>query len=60
MNVLHWHMVDTQSFPIELVGPLTSQMAQYGAYDAASIYTQDDMRDIVQHANIRGKINTIG
>ena len=55
MNVLHWHMVDTHSFPIELVGERTRQMTQYGAYDAASIYTQDDIREIIRYATYRGK-----
>ncbi len=54
MNVLHWHMVDTHSFPIELRGSSTAQMTQYGAYDAASIYTQEDIREIVAHATYRG------
>lgn len=47
-------MVDTQSFPIELLGERTSVMTQYGAYDASSIYTQADMKDIIQYANYRG------
>ena len=54
LNVLHWHIVDTHSFPIELKGPKVAQMTQYGAYDPQSIYTQKDIKDIVTYANYRG------
>ncbi len=56
MNVFHWHMTDTHSFPIELDGELTSDMTQYGAYDENSIYTKQDMADILQYANDRGTL----
>jgi hypothetical protein len=32
-------------------------MSQYGAYDSSKIYTQDDIKDIVTHANYRGLSN---
>ncbi len=55
MNVFHWHIVDSHSFPVELTGEKTKLMAQYGAYDAASIYSQQEIRDLVEYANYRGK-----
>ena len=55
LNVFHWHIVDTHSIPIEFLGELTAPLTQYGAYDAASIYTQQDIKDFVEYANYRGK-----
>ena len=56
LNVLHWHIVDTHSFPVELKEDPINMMATYGAYDPTKIYSQDTIRDIVQHANFRGII----
>eukprot|EP00490_Sorites_sp_Unknown_P029485 CAMPEP_0114660652 /NCGR_PEP_ID=MMETSP0191-20121206/20561_1 /TAXON_ID=126664 /ORGANISM="Sorites sp." /LENGTH=211 /DNA_ID=CAMNT_0001890087 /DNA_START=695 /DNA_END=1327 /DNA_ORIENTATION=- len=50
-NVLHWHIVDTQSFPFESKAyPLFNN----GAYDAYQRYSQNDMKDIVAFAQERG------
>lgn len=54
MNVFHWHIVDSHSFGVELTGETTQHMVQYGAYDADSVYTGQDIRDIVAYANKRG------
>ena len=54
LNVFHWHIVDTQSFPFEVKGQMVSQMNQYGAYAEGYIYTQAEIRDIIAHANYRG------
>ena len=54
LNVFHWHIVDTQSFPVELSDEPTTLMSQYGAYGPAQIYTRDDIVDIVQYANLKG------
>ena len=32
LNVLHWHLVDDESFPLELQSH--PELAQYGKYDA--------------------------
>ncbi|KAG0559247.1 hypothetical protein M758_10G088900 [Ceratodon purpureus] len=51
LNVLHWHIVDEQSFPIEIPSyPLLWK----GAYSYAERYTMDDARDIVEYARLRG------
>lgn len=52
--MFHWHIVDTHSFPVELMDDPINQMTQYGAYGPDSIYTQQDIRDIVAYANKRG------
>jgi len=54
LNVLHWHIVDTHSFPVELKEDPINMMATYGAYDPTKIYRQDTIREIVRHANFRG------
>ena len=56
LNVFHWHIVDTHSFPVELTSTdHLALMAQYGAYDDQSIYTKDDIKEIIDHANYRGE-----
>jgi hexosaminidase len=51
MNVLHWHMVDAQSFPIESDSfPLLTN----ARYNDEEIYTKNELRTIVQYAKDRG------
>jgi len=52
LNVLHWHIYDGQSFPIESKKfPLLTQM---GPYHPSEVYSQADLRDLVQYANSFG------
>ncbi|XP_074310623.1 beta-hexosaminidase 3 [Silene latifolia] len=51
LNVLHWHIVDTQSFPLEI--PSYPKIWN-GAYSASERYTMDDAAEIVRHAQRRG------
>ena len=51
INVLHWHLVDTQSFPFHSE---TNPKLWDGAYDASSRYTHADMASIVEYARLRG------
>ncbi|XP_058448990.1 chitooligosaccharidolytic beta-N-acetylglucosaminidase [Malaya genurostris] len=52
LNVLHWHVTDSQSFPLELVSlPLVTT---YGAYSDKEVYSQQDVREIVSYAKHRG------
>lgn len=45
-NVLHWHIVDEESFPLEI----PSYPALWdGAYSSAERYTVDDAREIVEY-----------
>lgn len=51
LNVLHWHMVDSQSFPFE---SKTSPKLWDGAYSEFERYTQRDIESIVEYARLRG------
>lgn len=48
LNVFHWHVVDSQSFPLEIEA--FPELSQRGAYDTSSLYTVDDVKKIVQYA----------
>ncbi|KAM7280588.1 hypothetical protein ACFE04_007722 [Oxalis oulophora] len=51
LNVLHWHIVDTQSFPLEI--PSYPKLWD-GAYSASERYTIADATEIVSYAEKRG------
>nr|CAB3479080.1 unnamed protein product [Digitaria exilis] len=50
-NVLHWHIVDEQSFPIEV--PSYPKLWN-GSYSYSERYTMSDAIDIVRYAERRG------
>lgn len=52
LNTFHWHVSDSQSFPLQLNS--VPQLAQHGAYGPAAIYTPEDVKTIVRHAKLRG------
>lgn len=52
LNVFHWHVTDSQSFP--LMAPSVPQLAKYGAYGPDLVYSPEDIRQLVRFANIRG------
>lgn len=52
MNVLHWHITDSQSFPLELVS--FPQVTFNGAYSEKQIYKQNNVRQIFEYARYRG------
>ena len=52
INVFHWHITDSQSFPIEL--PSEPQLAEKGAYGEDMRYTVKDVKRIVEFAMSRG------
>ncbi|KAJ0972223.1 hypothetical protein J5N97_020182 [Dioscorea zingiberensis] len=51
LNVLHWHIVDRESFPIEI--PSYPKLWN-GAYSYYERYTVADAQEVVQYAGIRG------
>ncbi|KAL8544626.1 hypothetical protein ACS0TY_005016 [Phlomoides rotata] len=51
LNVLHWHIVDTQSFPLEI--PSYPKLWD-GSYSVSKRYTFSDAADIVSYAKKRG------
>ncbi|KAI5118087.1 hypothetical protein M0805_007737 [Coniferiporia weirii] len=52
INTFHWHVTDSQSFPIEVPGFL--ELSQFGAYSNNSRYTVEDVQNIVNYAGERG------
>ena len=54
MSMFHWHVVDSQSFP--LVVDEFPELAETGAYAADKVYSPDDVQDVVQYANQVGAL----
>lgn len=52
LNTLHWHVVDSQSFPIQV--PAYPEISAHGAYDHTQVYKPTDVEDLVKFANERG------
>lgn len=52
MNVLHWHLSDSQSFPF--VSSREPNMSRYGAYSDREVYNPTDVADLIKFAKIRG------
>lgn len=48
INTFHWHIVDAQSFPLEIPG--FAEISQKGAYSTKSVYSESDVQDIVTYA----------
>ncbi|RNA39192.1 beta-hexosaminidase subunit beta [Brachionus plicatilis] len=51
-NVFHWHIVDDQSFAFESFK--YPNLTQKGKYGDAHVYTQKDVKEIIDHARLRG------
>ncbi|KAK6929291.1 Beta-hexosaminidase, eukaryotic type, N-terminal [Dillenia turbinata] len=51
LNVLHWHIIDEESFPLEVP---TYPNLWKGAYTKWERYTVEDARDVVNYAKLRG------
>ncbi|GLJ05433.1 hypothetical protein SUGI_0018160 [Cryptomeria japonica] len=52
LNVFHWHITDSQSFPLELVSE--PGLARAGAYSPAMQYSGEDVRRIVEYGRDQG------
>ncbi|XP_022911919.2 probable beta-hexosaminidase fdl isoform X1 [Onthophagus taurus] len=52
LNVFHWHISDSQSFPLEI--PSVPEIHEYGAYNADSYYSVQDVKELVEYARLRG------
>uniref|UniRef100_A0A182SF49 beta-N-acetylhexosaminidase n=1 Tax=Anopheles maculatus TaxID=74869 RepID=A0A182SF49_9DIPT len=52
LNVFHWHITDSQSFPLVIKSRPT--LHTYGAYSRRNVYTAEDVRQLVQYALERG------
>merc|ERR1719201_2978956 len=51
LNVLHWHMSDSQSFPLQVK---SHPLLWKGAWSNEEKYTQLDVASIVEYARLRG------
>ncbi|EPB67212.1 glycosyl hydrolase family 20, catalytic domain protein [Ancylostoma ceylanicum] len=52
MNVLHWHIVDSESFPY--TSAKYPNMSLLGAYTPAHIYSINDIKKVMDYARLRG------
>jgi len=52
LNVLHWHITDTHSFPF--YSKRVPQMVAYGAYSPYQVYYPEDIIELVKYARVRG------
>ena len=51
LNVMHWHIVDDESFPLKL--KKFPELAR-AAHSPEMIYNEEDVMDIVKYARLRG------
>ena len=52
LNVLHWHLIDTQSFPFD--SPSYPLLGSKGAFSPVERYTAGDLAHIKKYAKARG------
>lgn len=52
LNILHWHMMDDESFPVKL--DLHPELAQAGSFSSSKIYTTDDIKSLISLASKNG------
>jgi hexosaminidase len=50
LNMLHWHLVDDESFPVELGSH--PELSQFGKYKANQIYTVQNIKDLIKVAEL--------
>ncbi|KAJ2708208.1 Glucosamine-6-phosphate isomerase (Glucosamine-6-phosphate deaminase) (GNPDA) (GlcN6P deaminase) [Coemansia sp. IMI 203386] len=52
LNVLHWHIVDAQSWPVESI--THPDLAKNGAYSPSMMYSYSDVKGLIKYARDRG------
>lgn len=52
LSVLHWHIVDAQSFPY--VSSVFPNLSSEGAFSEEAIYTQKDVKEFIRYCADRG------
>jgi len=50
MSQFHWHVVDSQSFPLYIPG--YPELSEKGAYSPREIYSTKDVKEIVLYAGV--------
>ncbi len=53
-NVLHWHVIDSYSFPLDI--PSQPSLAQSGSWSGQSdtVYAPENVTDVINYAHVRG------
>jgi hexosaminidase len=52
LNVLHWHLTDSSSFPYQTES--MPELATKGSYHPNMVYTTKDIQTVVKEAYLRG------
>lgn len=52
LNILHWHMADDESFPVQLGSH--PELAQFGNYNPKKVYTTNDVKSLISLAAKNG------
>ncbi|KLO15933.1 beta-hexosaminidase [Schizopora paradoxa] len=52
LNTFYWHVVDSQSFPLEVSE--FPELSIAAAYSASDVYSENDVQDIINYAAERG------
>jgi N-acetyl-beta-hexosaminidase len=52
LNTFHWHITDSHSFPYS--SKTWPNMLRYGAYSSGKIYTENDIKEIINYGLLKG------
>ena len=52
LNVFHWHITDSQSFPME--SKRLPQMSFYGAFSEDKVYRKNEIESVIKYSKYRG------